>query len=139
MVALIHHAIESSIMFLTPPTSMAPKLINSSLARAFWQNLKILHQSLDSSHLARGKLHTSAQSKQLEIERRMRLNEALKKKLKSQPRKVKFEDEWDLEYEEVIVQVEDPQVQAHPTIRVDMDENCIEEDQLILIEGPVNE
>ncbi|KAM7523001.1 hypothetical protein LguiA_012903 [Lonicera macranthoides] len=32
---------------------------------------------------------------QLEIERRMQLNKAPKEKLKSQPRKVKFEDEWD--------------------------------------------
>ncbi|KAM7469151.1 hypothetical protein LguiA_007334 [Lonicera macranthoides] len=38
----------------------------------------------------------SARLTQLEIERRMRLNKAPKKKLKSQPRKVKFKDELDL-------------------------------------------
>ncbi|KAM7522936.1 hypothetical protein LguiA_012838 [Lonicera macranthoides] len=36
----------------------------------------------------------SARLKQLEIEWRMRLNKSPKEKLKSQPRKVKFEDEW---------------------------------------------
>ncbi|KAM7528571.1 hypothetical protein LguiB_031988 [Lonicera macranthoides] len=37
----------------------------------------------------------SARLTQLEIERSMRLNKAPKEKLKGQPRKVKFEDEWD--------------------------------------------
>ena len=36
----------------------------------------------------------SARLKQLEIERRMRLNKAPKEELKSQPRKVRFEDKW---------------------------------------------
>ena len=37
----------------------------------------------------------SARIYQLEIERRMRFNKAPKEELKSQPRKVRFEDEWD--------------------------------------------
>ncbi|KAM7460206.1 hypothetical protein LguiB_036400 [Lonicera macranthoides] len=43
------------------------------------------------------------------------------------------------EDEKVLVQVEEPQVQALSAIGVDMGENCIEGGQLILIEGRVNE
>ncbi|KAM7477749.1 hypothetical protein LguiA_025962 [Lonicera macranthoides] len=156
----------------------------------------------------------SARLTQLKIERRMRLNKAPKEKLKNQPRKVKFEDKWDLvvtnrrhggevgeklsqspntsfgepsqlkeeekraiskpplenkpetdeieeievtaeegelwveglipslqekEDEEVLVQVEEPQVQALPAVGVDMGENRIKGGQFILIEGGVNE